>query len=135
MEDQGTSMGKDTSLKVTKEVKFGTTVGDLRVYNEDLTPRDYDSLPLITLKIAEDLDKFQYGIIRICINEGGIEKSYLVNIDGVMSLIYSVYAKNLNEMRSPNFRQKAVRFHGLLKTFFNRLIIKNKNKKQDQQQN
>ena len=51
MEDQGTSMGKDTSLKVTKEVKFGTTVGDLRVYNEDLTPRDYDSLPLIYLLV------------------------------------------------------------------------------------
>jgi hypothetical protein len=119
MED--TKIGKDKSQKITKATSFGTTIGDLRLYNEDLTPREFDSNPMITITAAEDLKKFQYGIIRIDINDcGGKQGSYLVQIDGLMSIVYSVYAKTLNDLRKPSFRQKTVRMWGIFRKLFER---------------
>lgn len=120
---------KDQTNKVTTETSFGETRGDLRVYREDMTPQDYDAFPKVTITMGEDLDKFQYGIMRITtqnIVDGGTirEKSYLVQVDGVMSIIYSVYAKTLNDLRKATFRQKTIRIYG----FFKMLAIKLKQK-------
>ena len=111
---------KDQSLKVTQSEKFGKTIGDLRVYNEDLTPVDYDSYPKITITAGEDLDKFQHGIIRITtkhIVDGGIirKKTFLIQVDGLMSIVYAVYAKTLNDLRRATIRQKTVRVWGIIR--------------------
>lgn len=119
MEEQAqeVALDKDKSLKVTKATNFGTSIGDLRVYNDDLTPRDYDSYPKITITAAEDLGKFQYGIIKITVQnmEYSPKMEYLVQVDGLMSIVYSVYAKTLNDLRAEKFREKTIRMWGILK--------------------
>ncbi len=125
MEEQGKEvfLGKDTSTKVTKETKFGTTIGQLRAYNKDLTPIDWERYPKITVTAAEDLDKFQYGIIKINIKNwrdddlGLCGDDYYIQIDGLMSVIYNVYAKTLNDLRRATIRQKTVKMYGILKMF------------------
>jgi len=111
---------KDQSKKVTNSKNFGKTVGDLRVYNEDLTPIDYDSFPKVTITTGEDLDKYQHGIIRITTKhlvDGGIirEKSFLIQVDGLMSIVYAAYAKTLNDLRRATIRQKTVRVWGIVR--------------------
>ena len=109
-EAQEAKLDKDKSLKITTETHFGTTKGDLRVYREDLTPIDYDSFPKVIITAAEDLEKFQKGIIRIEVEDFCRDKeSYLIQVDGLLSIVYSVYANTLNDLRTPSFRQKTVR--------------------------
>jgi len=108
---------KDKDQRLTKERNFGTTIGQLRVYNDDLTPRDYDWYPKVVVSAAENLDKFQYGIIKIAVEdcEGAEKKEYLVQVDGLMAIVYNVYAKTLNDLRRPSFRDKTVRMWGFFK--------------------
>lgn len=120
MEDIIGDEWKDKSTKVTTEESFGTTKGDLRVYTEGLTPIDFDEYPKVTITTAEDLDKFQYGIVRITVQNSAeeIPYSYLIQIDGLMSCVYSVYAKTLNDLRKATIRQKTVRMYSIFRMLF-----------------
>lgn len=108
---------KGKSINVTEESKFRTIRGDLLRYDEELNPIGYDK-PTLTLIVAEDLDKFRRGIVRLTISEADRRTSYLLHLDGILSCIYSGYAKNLNDLRKPSFRQHAVR----IKTFMRDMI-------------
>jgi len=115
--------GKDISQKVTKETNFGTSIGQLRAYRADRTPIDYKGYPKITVTAAEDLHSFQYGIIKITIQ---LQKDftpidYYIQVDGLMSIVYSVYAKTLNDLRRATIRQKTVRMYGICKMMLYRV--------------
>lgn len=116
---------KDSSLRVTKEMDFGTSKGQLRVYNNNVTPKEYEEYPKVTITVAEDLKKFQYGIIKITTQESSDspEYDYLVQVDGLMSIVYATYAKTLNELRKPTFRDKGVRMQNKLWSVLKRLFI------------
>lgn len=121
-------LDKDSSLRVTKETSFGTSKGQLRVYNSNITPKEYEEYPKVTITVAEDLKKFQYGIIKITTQESAesAEYDYLVQVDGLMSIVYATYAKTLNELRAPSFRDRGVRMQNKLRSVLNRLFKKQK---------
>lgn len=48
---------KDSSLRVTKEMDFGTSKGQLRVYNNNVTPKEYEEYPKVTITVAEGIEK------------------------------------------------------------------------------
>lgn len=116
---------KDPSQKVTNSTKFGLTKGDLRTYQEDLTPNDWDGYPKVTVSLGEDLEKFQNGIVRFDIqhDQYSAPRTYLIQVDGLMSIIYAVYAKTLNDLRRATIRQRTVRVWGI----FRKMIEKLKN--------
>ena len=120
-------MLKDPSQKVTNNTKFGLTKGDLRTYQEDLTPNDWDGFPKVTVSMGEDLEKYQNGILRISteyVEDGTIRNhDILIQVDGLMSIVYAVYAKTLNDLRRATIRQRTVRVWGI----FRKLIEKLKN--------
>jgi len=111
-------LDKNASPNVTQEEKFRTIKGDLLQYNEDLTPKGYDK-PVITLSVAENLQQFQRGIIRLTITKDStsgekLKEDYLLHIDGLLSCIYSGYAKNLNVLRKPTLKQRAVKIQSTI---------------------
>ena len=114
---------KNTSVNVTNDDKFGLTKADLRVYNEDLSMVDWDSFPKVTISMGEDLEKYQKGIIRITtqVNEFSMPEEFIIQVDGLMTVVYSMYAKTLNDLRRATIRQKTVRVWGILRKFWERL--------------
>jgi hypothetical protein len=112
--------------KLTNEEKFKTIAGDLRVYNEEMKARDFDDYPKINVKVAEDLKKFQYGYIVLTIQQSpkAPVKRYIVQVDGLLSIVYSVYAKTLNSLRKPTIRQRAIRIHGVLRRAIDKFFKK-----------
>lgn len=109
MKEKKIALNKGISHNVTAEKKFKTIVGDLLVYSKDLKPIGYDN-PKITLTVAENVDSFQKGIVKMEVQ--GV--SYYLHIDGILSCIYSGYAKNLNDLRKPTLRQQTVRLKSFL---------------------
>jgi hypothetical protein len=114
---------KNTSVNVTNDENFGLTKADLRVYNEDLSMVDWDSFPKVTISMGEDLEKYQKGIIRISIQTVPEipAKEFLIQVDGLMTVVYSMYAKTLNDLRRATIRQKTVRVWGILRKFWEKL--------------
>jgi hypothetical protein len=125
-QEKKVELDKNTSPDITTEENFRTIKGDLLQYNDDLTPRGYAD-PTITLTVAEDLKKFQRGIVKITIarndTDGKITatEEYLFHIDGILSCIYSGYAKNLNVLRKPTLKQKAVHFQSKILNLIDRV--------------
>jgi len=112
---------KNKSTKITNSTKFGKTIGNLRVYREDLTPLDFDDYPQIIVSAGEDLKKFQYGFIRIKIKKNKEEsESYLVQVDGLLTIVYGVYAKVLNSFRNKN--TNSVRIYGFFRKLYNKIF-------------
>lgn len=116
-------MLKDPSQKVTNNTKFGLTKGDLRTYQEDLTPNDWNGFPKVTVSLGEDLEKYQNGIIRLDIqhDQYSAPRSYLIQVDGLMSIVYAVYAKTLNDLRRATIRQRTVRVWGIFRKLIEKL--------------
>jgi hypothetical protein len=108
---------KSTSVNVTNDENFGLTKADLRVYESNLTPVDWDNYPKITISMGEDLEKYQKGMIRIDIMQDNDKEiqSYWIQVDGLMTIVYSMYAKTLNDLRRATIRQKTVRVWGILR--------------------
>jgi hypothetical protein len=114
---------KNLSQNVTNDDNFGLTKGDLRVYDENLNPVDWDNYPKITVSMGEDLEKYQKGMIRIDIAraEDVAVQSYWIQVDGLMSIVYSVYAKTLNDLRRATIRQQTIRMWGFFRKLFDKL--------------
>lgn len=114
---------KNPSPKITNDRNFGLTKGDLRVYNEDLTMKEWDEYPKITVSMGENLEAYQNGIMRIAIQiiPEIPAKEFLIQVDGLMSIVYSVYAKTLNDLRRPTMRQKTIRIWGFFRKLFEKL--------------
>lgn len=119
-------VSKSTSTKITESEKFGTYKGDLRVYKKNLEPIDFNDYPKFTITVAEDLDKFQYGYIVVTVKNSpkARERRYIIQIDGLLSLVYSVYAKTLNNLRKATIRQKTVRVYGIFRKIFDKIFKK-----------
>lgn len=114
-------VNKGMGKKVTDGTSFKPCKGDLMVYNEDLTEKGYDT-PRITLSIAEDLEKFQFGIAKLTVEyeEDGTLRTFetLIHVDGIMSTIYAAYARNLNDLKRATIRQKTVRMYNKISDIF-----------------
>lgn len=113
---------KSQSLNITDSTEFKTSRGDLLQYNEDLTVKGFDN-PTITLTASEDLGKHQKGIVRITVEKEHTKETYLVHVDGMMSVVYASYAKTLNDLKKPTFRMKTLRVIGFIKKLWK--LIKN----------
>lgn len=117
---------KDKSDKITNSEDFGLTKADLKVYNDDLSIKSWDEYPKITISLGEDLQKYQKGIMRVEIKDfsDGINsqsRSYLIQVDALMSIVYSAYAGSLNDLRRATIRQKAYRIWGIVRKLFDKI--------------
>lgn len=116
-------MEKDTSLKITNSPYPGKTMADLRLYNPDLTPVDFNQYPKMVVTMAENEEKYQYGYVKLDIfKDKDTKESYFFHVDGLMSIVYNTYARSLNDLRRPTFKMQAVRFHSFLTRLFHRLF-------------
>jgi hypothetical protein len=119
-------MEKNTSPNITNTENKGATVADLRAYKEDLTEIDWNEYPKVTISMGETTEMYQKGIIRISIqhridgNEIGT-RDILIQVDGLLSVVYSMYAKTLNDLRKATIRQKTMRAWGILRKLWEKL--------------
>lgn len=110
---------------VTEDTKYGLTKADLRTYYFDNTEIDWKDYPKVTITLGDSLNAYQKGIITFSVKypERGKEKelTFRVQVDGLMSVVYSMYAKTLNELRKATIRQKTARVWGITKKLWYKL--------------